>query len=170
MISPPLQLAKSLRTLEIAMKPQLKIAIAEEPRPDETEFILQQLLQFNSRCAGEGNFRQLAVFLRDIDENLVGGLVGSTYWQWLYIDVFWIHESYRGGGYGAALLAAAEQEAIKRGCQYAYLDTFSFQGSEFYQKLGYVVFGELPNFPTGYSRFFLQKVLKYPQSNNSETG
>lgn len=146
--------------LKIVMKPQLKIEIAEDPRLDETEFIVQQLLQYNSRCAGEGNFRQLAIFLRDTDENLVGGLIGSTYWQWLYVDVFWIHESCRGGGYGISLLAAAEQEAIKRGCQYAYLDTFSFQAPEFYQKLGYVVFGELSDFPAGHSRFFLRKVLQ----------
>lgn len=142
------------------MEPQLKIEIAEEPKLDETEFIVQQLIQFNSCCAGEGNFRQLAVFLRDADENLVGGLIGSTYWRWLYVDVFWIHESYRGGGCGTSLLAAAEQEAVKRGCQYAYLDTFSFQAPDFYQKLGYIVFGELPDFPAGHSRFFLKKVLQ----------
>ena len=71
-----------------AMKPQLKIEIAEEPKPNETEFIVQQLLQFNSRCVGEGGFRQLAVFLRNLEEDVVGGLIGSTYWQWLYVDVF----------------------------------------------------------------------------------
>jgi len=145
---------------EIAMNPQLKIEIAEEPKPDETELIVQQLIQFNTRCAGEGNFQQLAIFLRDSDENIVGGLVGSTYWQWLYVDVFWINESYRGKGYGDSLLTAAEQEAVKRGCQYAYLDTFSFQAPEFYQKCGYVVFGELSDFPKGHSRFFLRKVLQ----------
>jgi hypothetical protein len=56
------------------MNPQLKIEIAEEPKPDETELIVQQLIQFNTRCAGEGNFQQLAIFLRDSDENIVGGL------------------------------------------------------------------------------------------------
>ncbi|GAB1541636.1 GNAT family N-acetyltransferase [Scytonema sp. NUACC21] len=142
------------------MKPQLKIEIAQEPKSDETEFIFQQLLKFNSRCAGEGNFRQLAVFLRDVNDNLVGGLIGSTYWQWLHIDIFWIHESYRGEGYGTSLIAAAEQEAVKRGCQYAHLETFSFQAPEFYQKLGYVVYGELPDFPAGYKRLSLKKVLQ----------
>lgn len=48
---------------------------------------------------------------------------------------------------------------MKRGCQYAYLDTFSFQAPEFYQKRGYVIFGELPNFPEGHHRFFLKKEL-----------
>ncbi|HEY9636556.1 MAG TPA: hypothetical protein V6D14_24355 [Coleofasciculaceae cyanobacterium] len=40
------------------MKPPLKIDIAEEPRADETEYIVQQLIKFNSSCAGEGNFRR----------------------------------------------------------------------------------------------------------------
>ena len=137
----------------------LNIEIAETPTSDETEFIVQQLLKFNSRCAGEGNFKALTIFLRDADENLVGGLLGATYWQWLYIDIFWIHESCRGEGYGDTLLAAAEQEAVRRGCKYAHLDTFSFQAPEFYQKRGYVVFGELPDFPQGYHRFFLKKEL-----------
>lgn len=137
----------------------LKIEIAETPTSDETEFIVQQLLKFNSRCAGEGNFKALTIFLRDADENLVGGLLGATYWQWLYIDIFWIHKSCRGEGYGDTLLAAAEQEAVRRGCKYAHLDTFSFQAPEFYQKRGYVVFGELPDFPQGYHRFFLKKEL-----------
>ncbi|HEY9636555.1 MAG TPA: GNAT family N-acetyltransferase [Coleofasciculaceae cyanobacterium] len=89
----------------------------------------------------------MTLFLRDSDENLLGGLIGSTYWQWLYIDIFWVHESCRGEGDGDSLLAAAEQEAVRRGCRYAHLDTFSFQAPEFYQKRGYVIFGELPDFP-----------------------
>lgn len=137
----------------------LKIEFVETPTSYETEFIVQQLLKFNSRCAGEGNFKALTIFLRDVDDNLVGGLLGSTYWQWLYVDIFWIHESCRGEGYGDALLAAAEQEAVQRGCKYAHLDTFSFQAPEFYQKRGYFVFGLLPDFPAGHRRFFLKKIL-----------
>jgi GNAT superfamily N-acetyltransferase len=89
----------------------------------------------------------------------VGGFVGETYWQWLYVDVLWVQESFRGEGYGDTLLATAEQEAVKRGCKYAYLDTFSFQAPDFYQERGYVIFGELIDFPQGYSRFFLKKDL-----------
>lgn len=139
------------------MTPQLRIDVTGKPKIDETECIVQNLIQYNSRFAGKVNFRQLAVFLRDPQAHLVGGLVGSTYLQWLYIDVFWIHEAYRGSGYGTALLAAAEKEALRRGCHHAYLDTFSFQAPEFYQNHGYSVFGELPDFPTGHSRFFLRK-------------
>ncbi|WP_250123657.1 GNAT family N-acetyltransferase [Chroococcidiopsis sp. CCMEE 29] len=138
---------------------QPRIEIAVEPQPDEIEFVTQQIIKFNSSRAGEGNYKPLVIFLRDSDNHVVGGLIGETYWQWLYVDVLCVHESFRGEGYGDALLAAAEQEAVKRGCQYAYLDTFSFQAPEFYQKRGYAVFGELPNFPQGYRRYFLKKEL-----------
>lgn len=147
---------------------QLRIDVAKEPKPDEIEFVTQKIIDFNRNRAGEGNYRHLVIFLRDSDEAIVGGLVGETYWQWLYIDVFWIDEFYRGRGYGDCLLATAEQEAIRRGCQYAYLDTFSFQAPEFYQKRGYVIFGELPVFPVGYSRFFLKKVLQVSSSQPQE--
>jgi GNAT superfamily N-acetyltransferase len=138
---------------------QPRIEIAVEPQPDEVEFVIRQIVSFNSSRAGEGNYSHLTIFLRDSDNQIVGGLIGTTYWQWLYVEVLWVHESLRGEGYGDALLATAEQEAVKRGCQYAYLDTFSFQAPKFYRKRGYVVFGELPNFPQGYSRFFLKKEL-----------
>ncbi|MGL4619789.1 GNAT family N-acetyltransferase [Chroococcidiopsis sp.] len=141
------------------MKQPLRIDITEKPHPEDIEFILQQLLAFNRDRAGEGHFQQLAIFLRDADDRLAGGLIGSTYWQWLYIDILWIDETWRGQGYGHALLEAAEREAVRRGCKYAYLDTFSFQAPEFYQQQGYVIFGELPNFPPGYSRFFLKKEI-----------
>ncbi len=139
---------------------QPRIEVAVEPQSDEIEFVAQQIISFNRNRAGEGHYKYLAIFLKNLDGHIVGGLIGETYWQWLYVDVLWVHESLRGQGYGGALLTTAEQEAVKRDCHYAYLDTFSFQALEFYQKRGYVIFGELPDFPQGYSRFFLKKELK----------
>ena len=136
----------------------LKIEVTQHPQQSDAEVIDQQITDFNSRAAGGSDFRPLAVFLRDGD-TLLGGLVGYTSRQWLHVDVFWLGEAYRGQGYGTALLSAAEQEAIERGCEYAYLDTFDFQAPEFYKKRGYTVFGELPDFPKGHTRFFLKKVL-----------
>ena len=138
---------------------QPRIEIAVKPQTDEIEFVAQQIIDFNSNHADQGNYKPLAVFLRDSENHIVGGLIGETYWEWLHVELLWIHESFRGKGYGDALLATAEQEARKRDCQYAYLNTFSFQAPEFYQKRGYVVFGELPNFPQGHRRYFLKKDL-----------
>ncbi|PZD73624.1 Acetyltransferase [Acaryochloris thomasi RCC1774] len=138
----------------------LKIEVAFDPQPNEIEFVGQQLTHFNRSHAGESNYRRLAIFLRDTEQQVVGGLVGETSRQWLHVDMLWVHETFRRRGYGSILLSTAEQEAIKQDCRYAYLDTFSFQAPDFYQKCGYVVFGELPDFPEGRSRFFLKKELQ----------
>ncbi|MBE9018719.1 GNAT family N-acetyltransferase [Chroococcidiopsidales cyanobacterium LEGE 13417] len=92
------------------MKQPLRIDITEKPHPEDIEFILQQLLAFNRDRAGEGHFQQLAIFLRNEGDRLAGGLIGSTYWQWLYIDILWIDETWRGQGYGHALLEAASKK------------------------------------------------------------
>jgi GNAT superfamily N-acetyltransferase len=103
------------------------------------------------------------VFVRDAKAEIVGGLLGGTYWGWLYVDILWVKDSLRGQGYGRALLAEAEQEAVRRGCRHAHLDTMSFQALEFYQQQGYTVFGELHDLPTGHSRHFMKKRLQ-PES------
>jgi ribosomal protein S18 acetylase RimI-like enzyme len=74
--------------------------------------------------------------------------------------VIWIHEALRRQGYGRALLAAAEEEARRRGCRYAHLDTMSFQALGFYEQQGYQVFGKLDDLPAGHYRYFLKKALK----------
>ena len=88
-----------------------------------------------------------------------GGVIGATYWNWLYIDLMWLKEEFRGQGYGHQLLTLAEAEARNRGAKHAYLDTFSFQAPAFYQQHGYKVFGELQDFPPGHQRYFLTKAL-----------
>lgn len=75
---------------------QLRIEIAVEPQPDEIEFIAQQIVNFIRNRASEEDYKHLAIFLRDSGEGIVGGLVGETYWQWLYIYVLWVQESFRG--------------------------------------------------------------------------
>jgi ribosomal protein S18 acetylase RimI-like enzyme len=87
-------------------------------------------------------------------------LIGVTYWNWFYINLMWIKEDLRGRGYGCQLLTLAEEEARQRGAKHAYLDTFTFQAPGFYQKYGYRIFGELPDFPAGHTRYFLTKQLE----------
>jgi N-acetylglutamate synthase-like GNAT family acetyltransferase len=71
----------------------------------------------------------------------------------------WVQEDLRGNGFGEELLKAVEKEAKEKGAKFAFLDTFSFQAPGFYQKFGYQVFGELPDFPPGHQRFYLTKEL-----------
>jgi ribosomal protein S18 acetylase RimI-like enzyme len=70
-----------------------------------------------------------------------------------------VHEDLRGRGYGTQLIEAAEQEASAQGGYQVLLDTHSFQAPEFYQKLGYEVFGVLDGYPRHHRHYDLRKHL-----------
>ena len=114
---------------------------------------------YNIQQAGAGNEKNMCFALRAKDGTIVGGVIGETHWNWLLINLMWIRQDLRGQGYGHQLLQAAEQEGRRRGVTHAYLDTFSFQAPEFYQKHGYQIFGVLEDFPPGHKRYYLSKQL-----------
>ena len=65
-------------------------------------------------------------------------------------DVHEIHE----------LLEAAEAEARKRGCKYAFVDTFSFQAPTFYKNHGYREVFTLEEYPyIGKRHYYTKKLL-----------
>jgi GNAT superfamily N-acetyltransferase len=113
---------------------------------------------YNDAAAGKSDYRALAVTIRDKGK-IVGGLVGETYWGWMYVNVLWVAAAHRGKGYGQSLLHAAEAEARKRGVHNVFLDSFSFQAPKFYVKLGYREYGQLKEFPKGHSRHSMTKAL-----------
>ncbi len=137
------------------------VTLEETPDPADARFVFEHLQEFNrSRIGIDDGHRRLTVFVRDETGAIVGGLLGDTFWGWLYVSILWVDERLRGQGYGRTLLTTAEQEAIARGCHHALLDTMSFQARPFYEKLGYTVFGELHDIPVGHSRYYLQKPLR----------
>jgi GNAT superfamily N-acetyltransferase len=75
------------------------------------------------------------------------------------IDSLWVDESQRGKGYGRKLMEVVEEEGRKRGAKIAYTNTFSYQAPEFYEKLGYTLYGKLDNFPEGESLSYYSKKL-----------
>lgn len=139
------------------MDEEYKIVSTEEP---PWGIIGGGISEFNDQQAGESKGKLLCFVLQAPDEEVVGGVIGETHWDWLYINLMWIREDLRRRGYGKHLLELAEEEARKRGAKNAYLDTFSFQAPEFYEKYGYQVFGELEDFPEGHQRFYCRKELK----------
>jgi GNAT superfamily N-acetyltransferase len=101
----------------------------------------------------------LAVVLRDAEGRLVGGLAGHTLFGWLAIELLWIDPAARAAGNGRRLLAAAEQEALRRGCHHARVDTYSFQAPGFYERCGYAPTVTLEDYPHGHRRHFYAKPL-----------
>jgi len=138
------------------MDEEYEIVYAEAP---EWDIIGGGINDYNKRQAGDENAQRLCFVLKGPDQTVLGGVIGITYWDWLYIDLMWIQEEFRGRGFGHRLLTLAEDKARQRGAKHVYLDTFSFQAPGFYQKHGYRVFGELQDFPAGHQRYFLTKQL-----------
>jgi GNAT superfamily N-acetyltransferase len=138
----------------------LTITVESEPKTEDRRKIFDELHRYSAAQTTDSELQNLSIFLRNAEGNVTGGLLGETFWGWLYVEFMWIEESLRGQGYGKKLLAAAETEAIKRRCNNALLDTFSFQAFEFYQRCGYEVFGALEDFPPPHKRFYMRKSLK----------
>jgi len=138
----------------------MKISIEETAQESDVHVIEHGLTQHAEESGIEPrNHQQLAISLRDDDGRLVGGLIGDTVWGWLQVKLLWVASELRGKGYGAKLMAAGEEEARRRGCHHALLDTFDFQARSLYERLGYEVFGTLDDFPRGHQRFFMRKPL-----------
>lgn len=112
-------------------------------------------LQFTSRSKCH-----YTVALKDPDGVLIGGAECISAWQWMMVENVWVDEQHRKSGYGTRLLQQIEKEACRRGCTGICLDTFTFQAQGFYEKLGYEVFGELPDFPAGIQRIYMRKILE----------
>jgi GNAT superfamily N-acetyltransferase len=139
--------------------PHFTLSLENSPNPDDVQKVNEGLREYNRLAASNDNFQPLTILLRAADGAIAGGLLGGTYWGWLHIDILWLAEAARRQGLGSQMLAAAEQEAMRRGCRHAHLDTMSFQAQGFYEKHGYAVFGVLDDLPEGHQRIYLKKNL-----------
>lgn len=139
------------------MKPE--IFVPKTPGPEHRETLVRLLDSYNDERFPDP-VRPLALLLRDPGgEAVIGGLWGVSYWQWLFVDQFFIPEQCRGNGLGTRLLQQAEDIARERGCIGVWLFTFSFQAPAFYRKLGYSAFGQIPDYPQGQNCTYFRKFL-----------
>jgi GNAT superfamily N-acetyltransferase len=130
-----------------------------DPRPEELAFLAERLTAFNDSDVGASGRKALAVFVHNEHGAVVAGISGYTAWGWLYVQWLWVDEKLRGQHMAGRMLDAAEQEAVARGCQGAWIDTFNPKAAKVYERQGYRPFGALADFPVGRSRVFLQKKL-----------
>lgn len=129
------------------------------PTEKEIQLVRAALNAFNDGQVGADGHTPISLVEYDENGNVIGGLIGGTYWGWMYVDVLWVDEKHRRQGIGSKLLLEAEEEAVRRGCHHVHLDTMSWQAPLFYQKHGYEVIGVLPDIPRGNQKYLLQKAL-----------
>ena len=138
---------------------EYKLEITDVANEDVRKEIVAPLIEYNAAKAGPSQGRPLVIAIRNSTNEVIGGLWGHTGYQWLFTQLLVVPEVLRGRGIGSELMRMAEAEALVRGCHGAWLDTFEFQARGFYEGLGYQCFAELPEYPEGFSRFFMKKSL-----------
>lgn len=138
----------------------MRFELTDNPAQADLDAVAKGLTDFNTAEVGPPNRQPIAIFISDDSGTVIGGMQGYTGWGWLFTQWLWLSEALRGQGIAAQLLAQAEAETLRRGGHSAWIDTFNPVALRTYEKAGYRVFGELPNFVAGRSRFFLSKRLR----------
>lgn len=135
----------------------------KEATSQENHRLQEAITDYNIQLIKElprASSQKIDLVLRTDSGEFIGGINAEwVNWGILFIHLLFISESFRGKGYGSLLLKEVESRAKLQGCYLAQLDTFDFQGKDFYIKNGYSIFGVLDDCPRGYKRYYLKKSL-----------
>lgn len=137
----------------------MKIDVLTSPTKEDQDAVLQPLLRFNEKIVGSNRKQELTFHIKNDNGEVIAGCNGNVHFNYFFVAHLWVSETLRGQGVGAKLLTRIEEEARARQCDHVWLDTFSFQAPGFYEKQGYTRFGELPEYPPGFKRYFYFKKI-----------
>ena len=141
----------------------MNIVVTTSPSQDDLKALSVGIGSFNKDYlpdeVGFEKDTKFAVIARDENGKVLGGIRANAFWNYCTIELLWLAKETRGLGLGRNLMAAAEKFAKDKGFGYMRTETLSFQAKPFYEKLGYKVFGELPDYPKGHTTYCLVKEL-----------
>ncbi|WP_079912429.1 N-acetyltransferase [Paenibacillus sp. 32352] len=139
----------------------MELYLSQEIDSEGKAWVRNKLIEFNWRhfpAELRNRYQEVNLFLKDGEDHILGGLVGEVCWNWLEVHYVFVEEAYRRSGYGKQLLDQAERMAQEKQCDFIKLDTLSFQALGFYQKLGFDIYGTIPN-AGGHTHYYLKKDL-----------
>lgn len=137
------------------------LTLLDAPDEDAEADAEAALYRYNVERTGVDDRKPIGARLADAASGeVVGGLWGRTELGLLFLDMLFLSASLRGRSLGARLLEAVEDEARRRGCKRAVVETSTFQAPGFYERHGYEEFGRVPFELPGHARVFLRKSLE----------
>jgi GNAT superfamily N-acetyltransferase len=147
----------------------MRIELINTVSPELREVVLRELRTYNraanpdfyaARELPENAAQPLELIAFDEQRQPRGGLFGETALLWLKVNILTVHSAWRKRGIGTQLMREAERIAVACGCRHAYLDTMEYQAPAFYEQLGYIVAGRLPNWDShGHAKILMTKTL-----------
>lgn len=135
--------------------------IMREINKNEEDFIVDKIVKYNLSIVKpkqEIPFLWINRCIENDNGEIIAGIISKIYcWNCVYVDTLWVKEEYRKEGLGSKLLNFVERTSKEKGCNLIHLDTFDFQGRDFYIKQGYEIFGILEDCPQNHKRYFMKK-------------
>lgn len=141
----------------------MEISVTTSPAKDDLKTLSEGIGAFNQDyLPDEVGFEKdtnFAVIAKDDNGKVIGGIRAKAFWNYCIIELLWLSQESRGLGLGSQLIKHTENFAKEKGFGYMRTETLSFQAKPFYEKLGYKLFGELPDYPKGHTTYCLVKEL-----------
>ncbi len=107
-------------------------------------------------CGADEKFETI-VFIAMEDDLFIGACAVQKFWGALHIKYLFIEDKFRGKKVGTQLMEKAFEFAKQEKCPFAFVETMSFQGIGFYQKLGFVLEFTRKGYAHGTSFHYLRK-------------
>lgn len=141
----------------------MKIEVTTSPSKEDLKTLSEGIGTFNQSFLSDDvvyeKDTKFAVFAKNEKGVIIGGVRANAFWNYCMIELLWLSKDSRSLGVGSKLVNAAEKFAKENGFNYLRTETLSFQAKPFYEKLGFKVFGELPDYPKGHTTYCLIKAL-----------
>ncbi|RPI94802.1 MAG: GNAT family N-acetyltransferase, partial [Chloroflexi bacterium] len=69
----------------------MHISVENDADEKDVSIVRRGMGDFNEAHTGVSDrFERLQIFVRDDEGTVRGGLLGGTYWGWLYISILWL--------------------------------------------------------------------------------
>lgn len=126
---------------------------------ENIKYIDKQLSEYDAEHIGYSIEGNVSIGFFDEEELIAGVDACMSVYKILYVSTLFVKESYRNRGIGTKLMNLLEIRAKKLGANIIRLDSFSWQGGDFYEKIGFVKVGEYSSEEDGfYESFFIKRI------------
>ena len=74
----------------------VRFDLDREPTPDDMLSVRMGLRQYNASQVPPQDYSEFAIYLRDGDAKILGGVLAEAGRGWLHINILWVDERLRG--------------------------------------------------------------------------
>lgn len=113
--------------------------------------------EYDKNHIGYKTYGHISIGIADNGRIVAGLDACMTEFRILYVSTVYVDEKYRRMGYGKMLLEEMEKRAKKLGANVVRLDTFNWQGKDFYKAMNYEQVGYYKNDIDDYEEYFFMK-------------